>query len=106
MGKPNYTEKQIGAALRRVEGGKPATKVCRKLGVGEQTFSRWKRKYVGMGVAELRRLKQLEDEHKRLQQIETDLTLDKQLLQEVVTKKLPGRPSAENWWSFSRWASR
>jgi putative transposase len=88
MGKPNYTEEQIVAALRRVEGGTPATEVCRKLGVSENTFYRWKRKYAGMGVAELRRLKLLEDENKRLKQIVADLTLDKQMLQEVVTKKL------------------
>ena len=88
MGKPNYTEEQIVAALRRVEGGTPATEVCRKLGVSENTFYRWKRKYAGMGVAELRRLKQLEDENKRLKQIVADLTLDKQMLQEGVTKKL------------------
>ena len=88
MGKVNFTEEQIVAALRRVEGGTPATEVCRKLGVSENTFYRWKRKYAGMGVAELRRLKQLEDENKRLKQIVADLTLDKQMLQEVVTKKL------------------
>jgi putative transposase len=88
MGKVTYTEEQIVAALRRVEGGTPATEVCRKLGVSENTFYRWKRKYAGMGVAELRRLKQLEDENKRLKQIVADLTLDKQMLQEVVTKKL------------------
>ena len=88
MGKVTYTEEQIAAALRRVEGGTPATEVCRKLGVSENTFYRWKRKYAGMGVAELRRLKQLEDENKRLKQIVADLTLDKQMLQEVVTKKL------------------
>ena len=88
MGKVIYTEEQIAAALRRVEGGTPATEVCRKLGVSENTFYRWKRKYAGMGVAELRRLKQLEDENKRLKQIVADLTLDKQMLQEVVTKKL------------------
>ena len=88
MGKVNYTEEQIVVALRRVEGGTPATEVCRKLGVSENTFYRWKRKYAGMGVAELRRLKQLEDENKRLKQIVADLTLDKQMLQEVVTTKL------------------
>ena len=88
MGKVIYTEEQIVAALRRVEGGTPATEVCRKLGVSENTFYRWKRKYAGMGVAELRRLKLLEDENKRLKQIVADLTLDKQMLQEVVTKKL------------------
>lgn len=88
MGKPHYTEEQIVAALRRVEGGTQVTEVCRKLGVSEQTFYRWKRKFAGMGIAELRRLRQLEDENKRLKQLVADLTLDKQMLQEVITKKL------------------
>ena len=88
MGKPNYTEEQIVAALRRAEGGTPVAEVCRKLGVSEQTYYRWKKKYAGMGVAELRRLKQLEEENKRLKGLVADLTLDKQMLQEVITKKL------------------
>ena len=88
MGKPNYTEAQIVAALRRAEGGTPVAEVCRKLGVSEQTYYRWKKKYAGMGVAELRRLKQLEEENKRLKGLVADLTLDKQMLQEVITKKL------------------
>src|SRR3954453_12119086 len=98
MGKVTYTEEQIAAALRRVEGGTPVAEVCRKLGVSEQTYSRWKQKYAGMGVAELRRLRQLEDENTRLKQLVADLTLDKQLvadlmldkqmLQEVITTKL------------------
>ncbi len=88
MGKPHYTEEQIVAALRRTEGGTAVAEVCRKLGVSEQTFYRWKRKFAGLGVAELRRLRQLEDENKRLKQLVADLTLDKQMLQEVITKKL------------------
>lgn len=88
MGKVNFTEEQIVAALRRAKGGTPVVEVCRKLGVSEQTYYRWKKKYAGMGVAELRRLKQLQDENTRLKQIVADLTLDKQMLQEVITKKL------------------
>ncbi len=88
MGKVNFTEEQIVAALRRAEGGTPVVEVCRKLGVSEQTYYRWKKKYAGIGVAELRRLKQLEDENKRLKGLVADLTLDKQMLQEVITKKL------------------
>ncbi len=88
MGKVKFTEEQVVAALRRAEGGTPVVEVCRKLGVSEQTFYRWKKQYAGMGVAELRRLKQLQDEHTRLKQIVADLTLDKQMLQEVITKKL------------------
>jgi putative transposase len=88
MGKAHFTEEQIVAALRRAEAGTPVPEVCRRLGVSEQTCYRWKRKFAGMGVAELRRLRQLEDENKRLEQLVADLTLDKQLLQEVITKKL------------------
>ena len=79
-----FTEQQIVAALRQAEGGTPVVEVCRKLGVSEQTFYRWKRKFAGMGVAELRRLRQVEDENRRLKQLIADLTLDKQLLQEAL----------------------
>ncbi len=86
MGKVNYTEEQIVAALRRVEGGTPATEVCRKLGVSENTFYRWKRKFAGLGIAELRRLKQLEEENRKLKQLVADLSLDKHMLQEALRK--------------------
>jgi putative transposase len=81
-----FTEQQIVAALRQVEGGTPAVEVCRKLGVSEQTFYRWKRKYAGMGVAERRRLRQVEDENRRLKQLVADLTLDKQMPEEALRK--------------------
>jgi putative transposase len=61
--------------------------VCRKMGIVEQTFYRWKKKFAGLGVAELRRLKQLEEENKKLKTIVADLTLDKQMLQDVLRKK-------------------
>jgi putative transposase len=79
-----FTEQQIVAALRQAESGTPIVEVCRKLGVSEQTFYRWKRKFAGMGVAELRRLRQVEDENRRLKQLVADLTLDKQMLQEAL----------------------
>lgn len=60
---------------------------CRKLGVSETTFYQWKKKYAGMGVAELRRVKQLEEENRRLKQVVADLTLDKAMLQDVLQKK-------------------
>ena len=62
--------------------------VCRQMGISEQTFYRWKKKYGGLGVSELRRLKQLEDENRRLKQLVADLTLDKHMLQEMLRKKL------------------
>lgn len=86
--KKRYTEEQIAHALRQVEAGDVATEVCRKMGVSEQTFYRWKKKYAGMGVAELRRLRQLEEENRRLKQLVADLSLDKTMLQEVIRKKL------------------
>jgi putative transposase len=81
-----FTEQQVVAALRQAEGGTPVGEVCRKLGVSEQTFYRWKRKYAGIGVAELRRLRQVEDENRRLKQLVADLTLDRQMLQEALRK--------------------
>jgi putative transposase len=88
MPKKTFTQEQIAHALRQAEAGTPAIEVCRKMGVTEQTFYRWKRKFAGMGVAELRRLRQLEEENKKLKQVVADLTLDKAMLQEVITKKL------------------
>jgi len=81
-----FTEQQVVAALRQVENGTAVADVCRKLGVSEQTFYRWKRKYAGIGVAELRRLRQVEDENRRLKQLVADLTLDRQMLQEALRK--------------------
>ncbi len=87
MKRKRFTEEQIAYALRQAESGTPVAEVCRKLGVSEQTFYRWKKKYGGMGVAELRRLKQLEQENRKLKQIVADLTLDKHMLQDVLKKK-------------------
>ncbi len=83
-----FTEEQVAYALRQAESGTPIAEVCRKLGISEQTFYRWKKQFAGMGVAELRRLRQLEDENRQLKQLVADLTLDKHMLQEVLRKKL------------------
>ncbi len=83
-----FTEEEIVHALRQAEAGTPAVEVCRKLGVSEQTFYRWKRRFAGLGIAELRRLRQLEDENRRLKKLVADLTLDRHMLQEVIRKKL------------------
>ena len=88
MKKGRYTEEQITYALRQAEGGTKPAEICRKLGISEQTFYTWKRKYRGMGVTELRKLKQLEDENRKLKQLVADLTLDKHILQEVLSKKI------------------
>lgn len=87
MRKSKFTEEQIAFALRQAENGIKVEEVCRKLGVTEQTFYRWKKKYGGLGVAELRRLKQLEEENRQLKKLVADLSLDKQMLQDVLRKK-------------------
>ena len=88
MKRSRYTEEQIAFALRQAESGTPVGEVCRKMGISENTFYRWKRKFFGMGVADLRRLKQLEEENRRLKQLVADLALDKVMLQDVLRKKL------------------
>jgi putative transposase len=87
MRKSRFTEEQIAYALRQAEQGTPVAELCRKMGVSEQTFYVWKRRFGGMGVAELRKVKQLEDEVRRLKQLVADLSLDKQMLQEVLARK-------------------
>ena len=88
MKKSKFTEEQIAFALRQAETGTKVGEICRKLGIAEQTFYNWKKKYGGLGVAELRRLKQLEEENRQLKKLVADLSLDKQMLQDVLSKKL------------------
>jgi putative transposase len=86
--KSRFTEEQIAYALRLAESGRPVTDLCRQIGISDATFYTRKKKYADMGVSELRKLEQLEDENARLRRIVADLTLDKQILQEVVLKKI------------------
>lgn len=88
MKSKRHSEEQIIYALKRIETGVKGLEVCREMGISEQTLYNWKRKYGGMGVGELRRLKQLEEENRKLKQLVADLSLDKHILQEVVQKKL------------------
>lgn len=87
MRKSRFTEAQIIAALRQAESGVPVAEVCRKLEVTEATYYRWKRQYAGLGVSELRELRQLREENRKLKQVVADLTLDKQILRESLRKK-------------------
>ena len=88
MKKSRYTEEQIAYALRQAETGTPVAEVIRRTGISEQTFYRWKKVYGGLGVGELRRVKQLEDENRKFKQLGADLSLDKHILQDVLSKKL------------------
>ena len=87
MKSSRYTAEQIAFALRQAESGTAVLEVCRKMGIVEQTFYRWKKRFVGMGVAQVRRLKVLEEENRKLRQLVADLSLDKQMLQDVLRKK-------------------
>ncbi len=88
MRKTRYTDEQIAFALRQAETGTSVQEVIRKMGICEQTFYRWKKLYNGLGSSELRRLKQLEEENRRLKQMVADLSLDKHMLQDVLSRKL------------------
>lgn len=87
MKKTRYTEEQIAFALKQAETGTRMEEVCRKMGISEATFYNWKKKFGGMGVTKLRRLCQLEEENQRLKRLVADLSLDKEMLQEVIKKK-------------------
>jgi putative transposase len=88
MKKSKFTEQQIAFALRQAETGTRVAEVCRKMGISQNTFYQWKKKYGGLGVSELRRLKQLVEENRQLKRMVADLSLDKQMLQDVLSKKL------------------
>ncbi len=88
MKKSKFTEQQIVFALHQAESGVMVSEVCRKMGISEATFYNWEKRYGGLGVSELRRLKMLEEEDFKLNQIVADLSLDKQMLQDVLKKKL------------------
>lgn len=87
MKKATFTDEQIIGVLKRAEAGETIIALCRELGISDSTFHRWRTKYGGMEVSEAKRLKQLEDENRRLKQIVADLTLDNAALKDVLAKK-------------------
>ena len=87
MKKSQFTEEQILGILKQVEGGRKIADVCREHGISDATYHRWKAKYGGLEVSQLRRLKQLEDENRKLKQLVGELTLDNAALKDVVAKK-------------------
>lgn len=88
MPKKGHSEEQIIGALKQYESGEKTADICRKLGVSQATFYTWKKQYAGLGVQELRELRQLREENNRLKRLVADLALDRQILQEIVSKKL------------------
>ena len=88
MKRTRFTEQQIVYALKLAESGTSVANVCRKYGISDATFYTWRKKYGGLGVSELRRLRELDAENKKLKQLVAGLTLDKHMLTEVIQKKL------------------
>jgi putative transposase len=87
MPRKGHSEEKILYALRQVEAGKKVSEVCREMGVSPQAFYSWKRRYAGLGLNELRELRQLREENRKLKTLVADLTLDRHILQEVLSKK-------------------
>jgi putative transposase len=88
MKKSKFTESQIAFILRQAEEGTAISDVCRKAGISEATFYNWRKKYGGLLPSEMKRLKQLEEENGRLKRIVADLSLDKEMLQDVIRRKI------------------
>ena len=87
MRSSKFTEEQIAFGLKQAETGTSVKEVIRKMRITEQTFYRWKKKYGGMMPSDLRKLRQLEEENRQLKKLVADLSLDKQMLQDVLSKK-------------------
>ena len=88
MPKKGHTEEQIVAALQQAENGEKVEEVCRRMGISQATYYSWKKHYAGLGITELRELRQLREENTRLKRLVADLSLDRQILQEIVSKKV------------------
>jgi putative transposase len=87
MKKSKFTEAQVAAALRECAGGTPVGHVARKFGVSEQTLYTWKKKYASLDVADIRKVRQLEEENSKLKRLVADLSLDKVMLQDLISRK-------------------
>lgn len=83
-----FSEAQKAFIIRQGEDGTPVAEVCRKAGISQATYFNWKKKYAGLMPSEMKRLRQLEDENNRLKRIVADLSLDKEMLQDVLKSKL------------------
>ena len=87
MKRKRFSVEQVVAVLKQAEVGVPVVEVCRRVGITEQTFYRWKKKYVGLEIDQVRQLKQLQEENGKLKKLVAELSLDKAMLQDVLAKK-------------------
>ena len=88
MPRKSHPEEKIVYALRQAEAGKKVSDICREMGVSQQAFYSWRRRYAGLGLSDLRELRQLREENRKLKTLVANLTLDKHILQEVLSKKV------------------
>jgi putative transposase len=94
MARKGHTEEEILRVLREAESGDTVVEVCRKHGISQQSFYLWKKKYAGLGLSELRELRQLREENGKLKRLVADLSLDRHILQEIVASHAPGAGGA------------
>lgn len=87
MRKSKFTDEHIASIVTQAQVGVPIDELCRKYGISTQTFYRWRAKFAGLTPSELRRMQELEEENRRLKRVVADLTLDKQILQDILRKK-------------------
>ena len=92
MKKSRFSDEQVAHALRQAEAGTPVAEIVRKLGVSEATFYAWRKKFGTMGTAEIRELRQLREENTKLKRLVADLSLDKTMLQDVISKLAAAEP--------------
>ena len=104
MGKKEHSEEEILRVLREAESGDTVVEVCRKHGISQQTFYLWKKKYAGLGLSELRELRQLRKENAKLKRLIADLSLDRHVLQEIVAKELIVKPRLRS--ELAEWAQQ
>ena len=96
MKKSRYTESQIITILKTVEAGRQVKDICREYGISDATYYNWKAKYGGMEASDIKRMKELEDENRRLKQMYANLSLEHTILKDIIEKKLESLPKSGN----------
>ena len=101
-----FSDAQKAFIIKQGEEGTPVAEICRKAGISQATYFNWKKKYAGLLPTEMKRLKQLEDENARLKKIVADLTLDREMLRDVIRRTEGPRSERSEAWSHARTGSR